>query len=41
VDAPITMQGAVNRRRVRGTVGGGGVLISAETGSGDIVVESR
>ncbi len=41
VDAPITMQGALNRRRVRGTVGGGGVLISAETGSGDIVVESR
>ncbi len=40
VDAPITMQGALNRRRVRGTVGGGGVLISAETGSGDIVVES-
>ncbi len=40
VDAPITMQGAVNRRRVRGTVGSGGVLISAETGSGDIVVES-
>ena len=40
VDAPITLQGALNRRRVRGTVGGGGVLISAETGSGDIVVES-
>lgn len=41
VDAPITLTGAVNRRRVRGTVGGGGAFISAETGSGDIVVESR
>ncbi|MCI0403998.1 MAG: DUF4097 domain-containing protein [Acidobacteria bacterium] len=41
VDAPIVLQGAANRRRVRGTVGSGGVSISAETGSGDIVVESR
>ncbi len=41
VDSPITLQGAVNRRRVRGVVGGGGAFITAETGSGDIVVESR
>jgi DUF4097 and DUF4098 domain-containing protein YvlB len=41
VDAPITLTGAISRRRVRGTVGGGGAFITAETGSGDIVVESR
>jgi len=41
VDVPIVLQGGVNRHRIHGTVGGGGVVISAETGSGDIVVESR
>jgi DUF4097 and DUF4098 domain-containing protein YvlB len=33
---PITMQGALRRDLVRGTVGGGGALIRLETGSGDI-----
>ena len=36
VGRPITMQGALRRDLVRGTVSGGGVLIRLETGSGDI-----
>ncbi|HXE91122.1 MAG TPA: DUF4097 family beta strand repeat-containing protein [Terriglobales bacterium] len=36
IGRPITMQGALRRDLVRGTVGGGGSLIRLETGSGNI-----
>jgi hypothetical protein len=38
VDHPLTMQGAMNRHEVRGTVRGGGSLLEVRTGSGDIRV---
>ena len=38
VDQPITMQGDLNRHHVRGAVNGGGVMVRAETGSGDISI---
>lgn len=39
VDHPVTMQGAIKRNRVQGKVGAGGVLVSVESGSGDIRVQ--
>lgn len=39
VDHPVTMQGAIKRHRVQGKVGAGGVLVSVESGSGDIHVK--
>jgi DUF4097 and DUF4098 domain-containing protein YvlB len=36
---PITMQGAINRHHVSGTVNGGGPTIRANTGSGDIDIK--
>lgn len=39
VDQPITMQGALNKHHVVGTVNGGGAIIKAGTGSGDIVIK--
>ena len=39
VDQPMTMQGTLNRHHVTGTVNGGGALIKAGTGSGDIIIK--
>jgi hypothetical protein len=39
VDHPVTMQGAIKRNRVQGKVGAGGMLVSLESGSGDIRVK--
>jgi hypothetical protein len=36
VNRPVTVQGTLKRNRVQGKVGAGGVLLSLETGSGDI-----
>jgi Toastrack DUF4097 len=36
---PITMQGSLNRRELHGKVGGGGVLLELETGSGNIRID--
>jgi DUF4097 and DUF4098 domain-containing protein YvlB len=36
VDHPITVQGTIKHNRVQGKVGNGGVLLSLQTGSGDI-----
>jgi DUF4097 and DUF4098 domain-containing protein YvlB len=36
---PITVQGSIGRKEVRGKVGGGGVPIQVETGSGNILIE--
>lgn len=36
VNRPLTVQGTMKRNRVQGKVGSGGVLLSLETGSGDI-----
>jgi DUF4097 and DUF4098 domain-containing protein YvlB len=36
VDHPVTSQGTIKRNRVQGKVGTGGVLVSLESGSGDI-----
>ena len=36
VNRPVTVQGTMKRNRVQGKVGAGGVLLSLETGSGDI-----
>lgn len=38
VSQPITMQGSLNRHHITGTVNGGGPLIHANTGSGDITI---
>lgn len=38
VDQPHTVQGSVGRKEVRGRVGGGGVPVEVETGSGDIQI---
>jgi len=38
VDQPITMQGNLNRHHVSGTVNGGGPVVRANTGSGDITI---
>jgi len=39
VNRPVTVQGTMKRNRVQGKVGSGGVLLSLETGSGDIRLE--
>lgn len=39
VDHPLTVQGSVGRKEVRGRVGGGGVPVEVETGSGDIQIQ--
>jgi hypothetical protein len=39
VDNPHTVQGSVGRKEVRGRVGGGGVPVEVETGSGDIQIQ--
>jgi DUF4097 and DUF4098 domain-containing protein YvlB len=38
VNQPLTVQGSVGRKEVRGRVGGGGVPVEVETGSGDIEI---
>lgn len=38
IDHPVTMQGKIRRNHVEGKVGGGGVLLTLRTGSGDIRV---
>lgn len=39
VDNPHNVQGSVGRKEVRGRVGGGGVPVEVETGSGDIQIQ--
>ena len=39
VDHPLTIQGKVSKRRMRGVVRGGGDLLTVETGSGGIHIE--
>jgi DUF4097 and DUF4098 domain-containing protein YvlB len=39
VDQPITVQGSINKKEIRGKVHGGGVSVHVETGSGDIHIE--
>jgi hypothetical protein len=38
VDQPHTVQGSIGRKEIRGKVGGGGVPVEVETGSGDIQI---
>ncbi|HEU4635722.1 MAG TPA: DUF4097 family beta strand repeat-containing protein [Edaphobacter sp.] len=38
VSQPITMQGSLNRHHITGSVNGGGPLVHANTGSGDITI---
>lgn len=38
VDQPHTVQGSIERKEIRGKVGGGGVPVEVETGSGDIQI---
>jgi len=39
VDHPVTVQGRISKRHLRGQVRGGGVLLKIETGSGSIRIE--
>jgi Putative adhesin len=39
IDQPHSVQGSVGRKEVRGRVGGGGVPVEVETGSGDIQIQ--
>jgi len=39
VDQPITVQGTIGKKEIRGKVRGGGVPVNVETGSGDIRVQ--
>jgi len=39
VDHPLTVQGKISKRRIRGDVRGGGDLLAVETGSGGIRIE--
>ncbi len=39
VGPPITVQGSVNKHEMRGKVGGGGVPVELETGSGEIEIQ--
>ncbi|HUS18330.1 MAG TPA: DUF4097 family beta strand repeat-containing protein [Terriglobales bacterium] len=39
VDHPVTTQGAMKRNRIQGKVGAGGMLVSLESGSGDIHIK--
>jgi DUF4097 and DUF4098 domain-containing protein YvlB len=36
---PVTVQGSISRKEVRGKVGGGGVPVQVETGSGSISID--
>jgi DUF4097 and DUF4098 domain-containing protein YvlB len=36
---PVTVQGSIGKKEVRGKVGGGGVPVEVQTGSGDIEIE--
>jgi len=36
---PVTVQGTIGKKEVRGKVGGGGVPVQVQTGSGNIVIE--
>jgi DUF4097 and DUF4098 domain-containing protein YvlB len=36
---PVTVQGAIGRKEVRGKVGGGGVPVEVQTGSGNILIQ--
>jgi hypothetical protein len=38
VDQPHTVEGSIGRKEIRGKVGGGGVPVEVETGSGDIQI---
>lgn len=39
VDHPHTVEGSIGRKEIRGRVGGGGVPVEVETGSGDIQIQ--
>jgi DUF4097 and DUF4098 domain-containing protein YvlB len=39
VDHPVTVQGTVGRKQIRGKVRGGGVPVEVETGSGNIEIQ--
>jgi DUF4097 and DUF4098 domain-containing protein YvlB len=39
VDQPHSVQGSVGRKEIRGKVGGGGVPVEVQTGSGDIQIQ--
>jgi hypothetical protein len=39
IDQPHTVQGSIGRKEIRGRVGGGGVPVEVETGSGDIQIQ--
>jgi DUF4097 and DUF4098 domain-containing protein YvlB len=39
LDHPITVQGTISRKEVRGKVGGGGVPVEVQTGSGNIEIQ--
>ena len=39
IDHPLTVQGKISKRRIRGNVRGGGDLLTVETGSGGIRIE--
>lgn len=39
VEQPHTVQGSIGRKEIRGRVGGGGVPVEVETGSGDIQIQ--
>jgi DUF4097 and DUF4098 domain-containing protein YvlB len=39
VDQPHSVQGSIGRKEIRGKVGGGGVPVEVETGSGDIQIQ--
>jgi hypothetical protein len=39
VDQPVTMQGTMERKELRGKVHGGGVPVEVETGSGNIEIQ--
>jgi len=38
IEQPHSVQGSIGRKEVRGRVGGGGVPVEVETGSGDIQI---
>lgn len=39
IDQPHSVQGSIGRKEIRGRVGGGGVPVEVETGSGDIQIQ--
>jgi hypothetical protein len=40
VDHPVTVQGRIDRRTLRGNIHGGGPVVSASTSSGSIDIDS-